>query len=525
MRNNTYILYVKATLAALLLAPLLWALPACSDNKGEEVLPQEEERLYKLTISLQSSNNYAPVTKAGSESWEWAKEEDAYERAIEDCWIVIYDDADQWVATATASNLKGDTQNDALNATEVGTVTVELPVGQYTCYAFANLNNLSDGSEIIKQLEEGITKTTLEEMAVSFDGEDASSAFYLTKEGHGKTIPMSSYETEVSVGEETGNTVQVVLFRMIGKVEITVSNQTGKDLTLNGLSMGKFRKGPICLLPYTYGDLTLDDLIPDGNITNALMPQFPEGVKEDIYMHSVSLSEGGDKIESEKRYMFYAYETGVKSNNPSGDIGLTIKVNDRPEAKETSYFSFMRRNDWLKVPIVISNVKSTMKFETMRMPIGGTPKTFVYGEGNGIQFLVDAVNVVDPKYVGPVKVTMTLESINVGSTTISNLRIVDDNETVASGHVSAATLTDNKAGLLIDAEDGTELSDATKISLDTAEDGKSCSFSVWTQELSKESTAIITLNIVATYDGGSIDIPYRIRIQNYEETEVGGNEP
>ena len=135
------------------------------------------------------------------------------------------------------------------------------------------------------------------------------------------------------------------------------------------------------------------------------------------------------------------------------------------------------------------------------------------------------MNVVDPEYVGPVKVTMTLESINVGSTTISNLRIVDDNETVASGHVSAATLTDNKAGLLIDAEDGTELSDATKISLDTAKDGKSCSFSVWTQELSKESTAIITLNIVATYNGGSIDIPYRIRIQNYEKTEVGGNEP
>lgn len=507
-------------------APLLWALPACSDNKGEEVLPQEEERLYKLTISLQSSNNYAPVTKAGSESWEWAKEEDAYERAIEDCWIVIYDDDDQWVATATASDLNGDTQNDALHATEVGTVTVELPVGQYTCYAFANLKSLSRGTEIIKQLEKGIDKTDLKNMSVSL-GENASD-FYLVEEGHGKTIPMSSYETKVSVGEETGNTVQVVLFRMIGKVEITVSNQTGKDLTLNGLSMGYFRKGPIYLLPYTYGNLTLDDLITDGNITNALKPQFPEGVEKDEnkYMHSVSLSEGGDNIETEKvkRYMFYAYETGVKSNNPSGDIGLTIKVNDRPEATETSYFSFMRRNDWLKVPIVISNVKSTMKFETMRMPIGGTPKTFVYGEGSGIQFLVDAVNVVDPEYVGPVKVTMTLESINMGSTTISNLRIVDDNETVAGGHVSAAILTDNKAGLLIDAKDGTELSEATKISLDT-EDGKSCSFSVWTQELSKESTAIITLNIVATYNGGSIDIPYRIRIQNYEKTEVGGNEP
>ena len=464
------------------------------------MLPEEE--LYKLTISLQSSNNYAPSTKA-EETWNWQQEEDAYERAIDDCWIVIYDSDGEWVTTATASNLNGDTQNEAIHATEVGSVTVELPVGQYSCYAF-------------------------EQMTVSFGDNDAS-AFYLTEDGHGKTIPMSSYETEISVGETENNTVQVVLFRMIGKVEITVSNQTGTDLTVKAISMGNFRKGPIYLLPYAYGDLTLNDLISGGNISNALQPQFPQNVDNATYVRTVAMPADGDKITASDsegaRYMFYAYETGTESNNPSGDIGLTITVNDRSEARRESHFSFMRRNDWLKVPIVISNVQSTMEFETMRMPIGGAPKRIVYGENDGIQFLVDAVNVVDPEYVGPVKVTMTLASISTGSTTISNLRIVDDDEAVAAGHVSAATLTDNKAGLLIDAEEGIALNSEAKIKLDTAADGKSCSFSVWTQELSKNSEAIITLNIVATYDGGSIDIPYRIRIQNYEETEesVGGN--
>lgn len=522
MRTNTYILYAKATLAALLSAPLLLA---CSEDKGEEVLP-EEETLYKLTISLQSSNNYAPVTK--SESWDWQEEEDAYERAIDDCCIVIYDDADQWVTTATASNLSGDTQNEAIYATEVGSVTVELPVGEYSCYAFANLKNLDEPTTLINQLETGISKESLKETMVSFGDNDASD-FYLTKDGHGKKIPMSSYETKIIVGETGNNTVQVVLFRMIGKVEVTVSNQTGTDLTVRGLSMGNFRKGPIYLLPYAYGDLTLNGLISGGDISNALQPQFPQNVDDATYVRTVAMPAGGDKItasDSESaRYMFYAYETGTESNNPSGDIGLTITVNDRPEARRESHFSFMRRNDWLKVPIVISNVQSTMEFETMRMPIGGAPKRIVYGENDGIQFLVDAVNVVDPEYVGPVKVTMTLASISTGSTTISNLRIVDDDEAVAAGHVSAATLTDNKAGLLIDAEEGIALNSEAKIKLDTAADGKSCSFSVWTQELSKNSEAIITLNIVATYDGGSIDIPYRIRIQNYEETEesVGGN--
>lgn len=511
---------------ALFSSLLLLALPACSDEEGGgEVLPVEE--LYKLTISLQSSNNYAPSTKA-EETWNWQQEEDEYERAIDDCWIVIYDSDGEWVTTATASNLNGDTQNEAIHATEVGSVTVELPVGQYSCYAFANLGNLAEPTTLINQLETGISKESLEQMTVSFGDNDAS-AFYLTEDGHGKTIPMSSYETEISVGETENNTVQVVLFRMIGKVEITVSNQTGTDLTVKAISMGNFRKGSIYLLPYKTGDLTLNDLIKDGSIKDVLQPQLPKDVEDGIYTRKVTIPAEGNKISATDsksvRYMFYAYETGTESNNPSGDIGLTITVNDRSEARRESHFSFMRRNDWLKVPIVISNVQSTMEFETMRMPIGGAPKRIVYGENDGIQFLVDAVNVVDPEYVGPVKVTMTLASISTGSTTISNLQIVDDDETVAAGHVSAATLTDNKAGLLIDAEEGIALNSEAKIKLDTAADGKSCSFSVWTQELSKNSEAIITLNIVATYDGGSIDIPYRIRIQNYEETEesVGGN--
>ena len=135
---------------ALLSSLLLLALPACSDEEGGgEVLPVEE--LYKLTITLQSSNNYAPSTKA-EETWNWEQEEDAYERAIDDCWIVIYDDEDQWVTTATASNLNGDTQNDVIHATEVGSVTVELPVGQYSCYAFANLDNLAEPTTLINQL-------------------------------------------------------------------------------------------------------------------------------------------------------------------------------------------------------------------------------------------------------------------------------------------------------------------------------------------------------------------------------------
>ena len=97
--------------------------------------------------------------------------------------------------------------------------------------------------------------------------------------------------------------------------------------------------------------------------------------------------------------------------------------------------------------------------------------------------------------------------------------IVDDNETTVGNNRSSVTLSNNDAHLLIDKDSGEPLDTNSIISLDTNKN--ECTFSVWTQELANESEAVITLKLVATYDGGSINIPYTIRIQNYKAT--GGN--
>lgn len=510
MKINHYI--NNRIAAAMMLLLSLFLLPACSNE--EDVPEVEEEQLYTVTLSLQSSDNYKPETKA--ESWE--TEEDAYERRVDQCWVVIYNEQG-YVATVTANNLNGNTQVE--NATQVGTMSVELPVGMYRCYAFANLNSLNDPDNIITGLNNGtITADDLEKLSVSLK-EPAS--FYLPTQEQtsgGLAIPMSSYETPFEVAEDK-TTVGVTLFRMIGKVEIEIDNQTGNNLILKSLSMGNFRKGPVYLLPYKEGKITLNDLTNGTSITELLQPKFPENVS-DSYNQQVSLPQDGDLISNEanKIYKFYAYETGTPSNASSGgDIGITIQVNDRSPYTAKTNFSFIRRNDWLKIPIVMSNVETTMTVETMRMPIGGLPKTFIYGEENGIQVLLDADNVIEPDYTGPVIVKLMVKSVKAGDTTIENLVIVDDNETTVGNNRSSVTLSNNDAHLLIDKDSGEPLPTNSIISLDTNEN--ECTFSVWTQELANDSEAVITLKLVATYDGGSINIPYTIRIQNYKAT--GGN--
>lgn len=524
MSMNTYILYAKATLAALLSAPFFLA---CSDGEGGG--PGEEEgKLYTLTIALNTSTNYTPVTKADPPAW--ADEVNEYERKIEKCWVVLFDSQNNCVASVNTDNFIPDgAESD--NEQLVSQTTVQLPVGTYTGYAFANLGNLAEGSKAIITLLESsdlakITKDALNTTVSLIDAESFTLA-----EG-GKTIPMSSYETDITVQANTENTARIVLFRMIGKVEITITDQTGNSdtKTLKSLSMGNFRNGPIHLLPYTEGEYNLNNI--DITVQDLIKPDFelvPAEATVKPYVHTVDLPEGGETIDGDgNTYTFYAFETGTESNT-DGALSISVGINNRPVSTRTTEFSFMRRNDWLKIPAVITNIESRIRFKNMRMPIGGLPYEVVYGEVNGIQILVDAVNEVDPDYTGPVKIEVEVKSIN---TSVTDLDILYTGTTAEGSDRSTAVLTDNSDDLLINKDSGEPISNGTSFTVtaspDDSDNTKKAYFEVWTQELANNSDATITLTLIAEYGDtepkSRIEIPYTIRIQNYERTTTeGGN--
>lgn len=523
MRNNTYILYVKAMLAALLLSPILLA---CSEDEGGG--PSEEDgKLYTLTIALNASSNYTPVTKADPPAW--ADGADVYERKIDKCWVVLFNDQNTCVASVNTNQFieNGSTVD---NAQEVSSTTVELPVGNYTGYAFANLDNLDANSMDIISLLEGddLTQITKEKLNTTVSLIDAEN---FTLADGGKAIPMSSYETDITVQANTENTARIVLFRMIGKVEITITDQTGNDetKTLRSLSMGNFRNGPIYLLPYTEGEITLNNIsMADHEL---LHPKFPADATVSPYTKSIIAQDDEAEIINQTNgntYTFYAFETGTKSNT-DGALSISVGINNRPVSTRTTEFSFMRRNDWLKIPAVITNIESRIRFKNMRMPIGGLPYEVVYGEGNGIQILVDAVNEVDPDYTGPVKIEVEVKSIN---TSVTDLDILYTGTTAEGSDRSTAVLTDNSDNLLINKDSGEPISNGTSFTVtalpDESDNTKKAYFEVWTQELANNSDATITLTLIAEYGDtepkSRIEIPYTIRMQNYERTTTeGGN--
>ena len=520
-RTRNIYKHMAAVATTLLLA--LSLLPACSDDEGGGVI--EEEQLYKLTIALNTSTSYTPVTKADRP--DWAVEADVYERRIEKCWIVLFNTEGTCVASVNTSNFIPEGAEDK-NEQLVSQTSVELPAGTYTGYAFANLNNLTeDSKDIITLLEGELTNITKDKLNTTVSLIDAKTNFTLAKGG--KSIPMSSYETNITVQENTENTARIVLFRMIGKVEITITDQTNDEgtKTLKSLSMGNFRNGPINLLPYSEGQITLNNITPTDQ--ELIKPKFPEKAESTPYTHTV-VEDGNDEISkySEKpcTYTFYAFETGTESNIDA-TLSISIGVNDRPVSVKPTDFSFMRRNDWLKIPIVLTNIESYIRFTNMRMPIGGLPKEIVYGEGDGYQILVDAVRDVNADYAGPIKIEVEIKSINNGAITPTIL--YTNTTTEGPDDRSTAILTENTSDLLIDKETSEPIEQGhefTVLPLPGEENNtKKAYFEVWTQELANNADATIALTLIAEYGDTNpkkrIEIPYTIRIQNYKIQ--GGN--
>lgn len=93
-------------------------------------------------------------------------------------------------------------------------------------------------------------------------------------------IPMSSYVGTCKVTDNVAtNKVELSLIRLLGKVQIDVTNSTGVDLTVEELKMGPFRQsGNIYLLPYDAIDNDPDKpnlLVKDNKDDKLKDPIFP----------------------------------------------------------------------------------------------------------------------------------------------------------------------------------------------------------------------------------------------------------
>ena len=540
--------HMVAVASALLLA--LSVLPACSDDEGGG--PGEEDgKLYTVTLSLNPSARGATTTKA-TPYWETDDNPKLvkYERYIDNCVVAIFQNG-SWVkslsynitdviADISINNDNPTTSTDG-SATEVGTASVELPAGIYTFFAFANLtsldlNNSTAGTDLIKELvtgkktdETAVTMDYLKEKAINLGNEKEDiSRFNPDATDDITYIPMSSYGEVKEVNSD--GEMDITLYRMIGKVTISIDNQTTGDLKLAGFSMGKFRRGDIYLIPYgstasligsTTSGMTLDQLTL--NQQDSYNPRVPTTATTPTYPEREITFDEAEMIPQNTTntpyvYTFYEFETDVEAQKPDDHMWLSTIIEGRDnEPRDLQDFSFMRRNDWLNIPLMVAETDLTISIDGLRMPIGGTPYTITY---NAKELFIPSIDFA-VEHAGEITINF---SFNMEDFENIALDYAPEGGQLADVRYTEAKLTENTNDLLYDAttQDGLKTGNLT---INHEENSAAGSITVTTQELAYKGTATIKLTLAVTYtkDGtpGRMTIPYTITITN--DKEEGGN--
>lgn len=534
--------HMVAVASALLLA--LSVLPACSDDEGGG--PGEEEGFATLVVSLQASSNSEPIgTRAAGDPTETEEEENDYEREIENWWVLIYNN-DGFVDYL--SNRKQSSATTPAGDDSKFSTSIKLPVGAYRLYGFANLNSVNDADKFLQQLERGAIKesdlvadrTSLAGQAINI--KNVLERFNVSSDTR-PSIPMSSYSESVNLLANEQNTVTLELYRMIGKVRVEITNQTGGDIDLDGLSMSFFRTtGDIFLMPYS----GLDN-VGTNVMSNTMAPIFPKGSTSNYEEYEYPVAENEKiAVNTTGKYSFYVPETPLEGQANNGASPMTITFNvpqKNGENTRETVFDFVRRNDLLKIEATLANIDSRLVYSNRNMPIGGIPKTILQTE-DGIQINIP-IQVV-ASHTGPIEIQYELEGISNYTDDNIQIRYKAEKENTSYSYSEAFLRNNikdgNDYGLLIDPENGTSLENDIEITLTpdqiiSGSDDPNATeimgnnegtITVYTQDLAEDADATIELTLVArcTADGVSteVEIPYTIVIQNYDKTTTeGGN--
>lgn len=343
MRNKRYFSIQTAAVAFTLL--LLSFLPACSDENGGNSPDIPDGKLYTLTINLRSKENALPTyTKADPNH-------DNFERHILNWWLIIKgngtDNKDFY------KYMTDDPQSDNPADFSETSVKAELPAGQYKIYALANLRSLTNAQEVIEAIEAGTLPTDKGVSLPPMTRFDEQSNY----------IPMTSYGYEVEVSENTPE-LAIPLIRLIGKVTLTVTNYQSSPITLNGLSLDGLRadEQPIFLFPYDIDEAGNPRNLLQADVQESYKPKFPEDAWGQT-MSKVFVTEGeAVEIANEGAvtYTSYVNETASQGNS---DLTITTKIDGRNDQPQSFDIDFIRRNDWLQIPVNVTDADIVIEFD------------------------------------------------------------------------------------------------------------------------------------------------------------------
>lgn len=530
MRRYTLYNQLMAVAAGLCLC---WLCVACGEDRGGD-LPNDDPNSCVVTITLRTSRSARPPQTKAGETITW-EDDDEYERDITDWLVVAYDDENAELAGYTSSEGTWTPDINDPDPDSRTEVEMRLPLGKYSFYAFANLQSLEDGTSLyqkitgahslaelseVKILDSGTSiDTRNEEKKGKFGGEEASR----------KRIPMSSYaqkHTVLPVPAE--NKFEIPLIRMIGKVQVKITNNLDKPITVKQLDIMNLRKGslPIWLLPW--GNNKYLETAGEGG-AERLAPNLPTGetVKEtDLFNEEIIPSEANQEVPAKikdgaeghniKTYTRYIPE----GNAGAREILLGVDIEGRPRTEHTTSFGFVRRNDLLIIPVWITNITTKLEVAEQRLPIGVYPTALVYGEKTGVQILTPVEHTLQA--AGDLSIRFEISRIE-GVTGDFTIKGLPQDETVPETVKFSSIQVKDDDKHLITAVNGEDCDKKQRFYLPEAsvKEGKKGSFTIHTQELGGKAEATVILTLIINYyvdqEKQEMQIPYTIKIRNYKQ--------
>ena len=508
--QHIFIWHKAATQILLLMS---WILTSCSEQEGAGSLTPDlpETRLATVFITIGAAESHSPIsTKAESVS---VGEDTEFERHIKHWWVVVVNSEDKVEQVLHDKPASTNPLPDSQSST-----SLELPVGgHYTAYAFANLPTSShgdnDGARYIQLLRPGevFQKDKLAFLTSMNDYHPDGEQY----------IPMSSYGENFTVSDnEIANRISIRLIRLVGKISVSILNASGSNVEVESLTLEKFRQGPIYLLPYDAAKGEITQNLLNEYMDETYKPLFPENEQENVSFITyplvtndmpLTLTASGESAQC--AYTIFVPETDFTAIPPiegSGELNIKVVSDNRSEEPKSTQFSFIRRNDWLKIPLLISEADVRIKLFQQHMPIGGIPEEVTFTPG-----MIIPQQVINLTHAG--KLTLTYEIVSLNQSTDWTLQYYEGNYE-AGQSFCCATIQTNEDGLLIEEEDLVELpwrSNTNKGYLLTTDGPLKGHFTINTQELAL-GKAILKLFLVAknnTTAGTIVELPYELELR------------
>lgn len=353
---------MKMKYATLCIAVLLAVLAMSACSEADEQVPTNN--MVRVEIHLS-----APYQRATRATGDWLDPISSQE-LIHDYWVVF-------VKSGIVEDLVSGSCGTA--GKEEDTFRFMVPPGTYTVYAFANLDFSSLGITKGAALPADLTTKTL-----------------ATTNGWTADIPMSNnvQGQTVKVEEVENQSFEVELVRAMAKIQLDFENLSGQQIDILGYE----------IYPLTETNVSLFEPAQPSDIATTDSVAYADSLSTPIVLTPLNTEteHGGTGTT-----WCYVNETNATATATHNQYSIRLKVRRNASVLEYRYgftvnsassgFDYIRRNDWIKLPIVFRDW--SFRVETLPFPpIAGFQSRVVSADALSITFNTGGYIILRPMF-------------------------------------------------------------------------------------------------------------------------------